>query len=117
MVSEELGNATLRLWKDGVNNADVVWAPWVNVSPLLGCTMASILGVLIENSYLFDRKVFPANRTKAFQELVRLADTSPWCELFTVLPNDEGLAVNSQLSKDDLELLHRARRRFIQACE
>ena len=114
MVSNELWNATRRLWNNSVNDADHVWAPWVNVSPSLGYSMVALIGVLIENAFLFDRMVFPANRTKAYQELARLATVSPWSELFNVLPNEEGLTICGHLSKVDLEMLHRERRKHSQ---
>jgi|LakMenEpi03Aug12_release.lakeMendotaPanAssembly.Ray.scaffolds.fasta_scaffold283561_2 hypothetical protein len=103
MISDDLWNATLRLWEKVDDTQDLAWAPWVKVPMSLNFTMISLVGELIDRSFMFDRKIIPSNKTKAYQELVRLAGISPWSELFVVLPKEEGLTVSKNLSNDDLE--------------
>ena len=103
MISDDLWNATLRLWEKFDDTEDLAWTPWVNVPMSLNFTMISLVGELIDRSFLFDRRIIPSNKTKAYQELVQLAGISPWSELFVVLPNEEGLTVSKNLTNEDLE--------------
>lgn len=113
MISDDLWNATLRLWKKVDDTEDLAWAPWVKVPMSLNFTMISLVGELIDRSFLFDRKIITPNKTKAYQELAQLAGICPWSELFVLLPNEEGLTVNKNLSNDDLEKIFLEKNKYI----
>jgi hypothetical protein len=50
MISDELLQATQRLWNEVGNNPTDAWAPWISVNTEVGHTMISLMENLLSQS-------------------------------------------------------------------
>jgi hypothetical protein len=109
MISEDLANATRRLWSKVETDPGGAWAPWVSITNGTGADMICLLSVLLTRSKFQGRAnvVIPVRKAPCYQELARLYSIAPWSELFELTDDGTSIRLSRNLTIDDIEVLFR----------